>query len=212
MSCKICYESSNTDENPLISPCLCRGSVNFAHRKCIENWVNSHSPSASSFGDTPPTCPECRSPYSREYVYDGIFSDKLNALIKNYTIFYIKMYKIPLLTICAVWLIFSFFKPLFEVPLTFYSFSFFIITKYIAYFIAATMYMNAYGQDSLGMNLCASFFVNCYNVSYMMYHNSESSAINSLLQFYTYFAIFTYGVNILSYYQQNHTKILYTNK
>jgi len=40
--CKIClYDKSEFDDDPLISPCKCIGSVKHVHLKCMQNWVKS---------------------------------------------------------------------------------------------------------------------------------------------------------------------------
>jgi len=42
MLCKIClYEKSEEEDDPLISPCHCIGSVKYVHLKCIQNWIKS---------------------------------------------------------------------------------------------------------------------------------------------------------------------------
>ena len=33
----------NVDENPLISPCKCNGSMKFIHIECLREWLNSKS-------------------------------------------------------------------------------------------------------------------------------------------------------------------------
>jgi hypothetical protein len=39
MECRICQQSDQTNDNSLVSPCDCRGSVGFIHQKCLEHWV-----------------------------------------------------------------------------------------------------------------------------------------------------------------------------
>lgn len=39
--CRICLSESNDRENPLMSPCLCSGSLKFVHFKCLQTWVQS---------------------------------------------------------------------------------------------------------------------------------------------------------------------------
>ena len=36
--CKICFEKE-TKLNPLISPCLCEGTIKFVHQSCLKNWI-----------------------------------------------------------------------------------------------------------------------------------------------------------------------------
>lgn len=37
-SCRFCFEETVTTENPLLTPCECRGSVQFIHRDCLRHW------------------------------------------------------------------------------------------------------------------------------------------------------------------------------
>ena len=39
--CRICYGDDSTDENPLICPCICKGSMKYIHYECLKNWLNS---------------------------------------------------------------------------------------------------------------------------------------------------------------------------
>ena len=39
--CRICYGEENNEENPLLCPCLCKGSMKYIHYKCLKNWLNS---------------------------------------------------------------------------------------------------------------------------------------------------------------------------
>ena len=41
--CRICYgeEEKSDIENPLISPCICKGSMKYIHYKCLKNWLDS---------------------------------------------------------------------------------------------------------------------------------------------------------------------------
>ena len=39
--CRICYGEESTIENPLICPCVCKGSMKYIHYDCLKNWLNS---------------------------------------------------------------------------------------------------------------------------------------------------------------------------
>ena len=39
--CRICYGDDSTLENPLICPCICKGSMKYIHYDCLKNWLNS---------------------------------------------------------------------------------------------------------------------------------------------------------------------------
>ena len=40
-SCRICYGEDTNEENPLICPCICKGSMKYIHYQCLRNWLNS---------------------------------------------------------------------------------------------------------------------------------------------------------------------------
>ena len=40
-ACRICYGTDYSIENPLICPCICKGSMKYIHYQCLKNWLNS---------------------------------------------------------------------------------------------------------------------------------------------------------------------------
>lgn len=38
--CRICYEPKR-DDDPLLMPCLCEGSMKYVHRSCIKKWIEN---------------------------------------------------------------------------------------------------------------------------------------------------------------------------
>jgi hypothetical protein len=36
--CRICYDDSDDDTNPLFRPCLCRGTMRWVHVECLQAW------------------------------------------------------------------------------------------------------------------------------------------------------------------------------
>jgi hypothetical protein len=37
-TCRFCFQTRNTPSNKLISPCLCNGSLQFVHTRCLNMW------------------------------------------------------------------------------------------------------------------------------------------------------------------------------
>ena len=37
--CRICYGDENEDENPLVQPCNCHGSMKYIHLNCLKKWL-----------------------------------------------------------------------------------------------------------------------------------------------------------------------------
>ena len=38
--CRICYDETNM-KNPLLTPCNCKGSIAFIHKKCLLKWIKT---------------------------------------------------------------------------------------------------------------------------------------------------------------------------
>ena len=57
-TCRICY-GEGEDANPLISPCDCKGSVEFQHTQCLHRWLRVA---------TEPRCELCHKDYLMETV------------------------------------------------------------------------------------------------------------------------------------------------
>mmetsp|Transcript_31505 Transcript_31505/g.31214 ORF Transcript_31505/g.31214 Transcript_31505/m.31214 type:complete len:91 (+) Transcript_31505:323-595(+) len=39
--CRICLCGFIDTENPLISPCVCKGTMKYIHIQCLQKWVSS---------------------------------------------------------------------------------------------------------------------------------------------------------------------------
>ena len=40
--CRICYNGN--EEEPLLSPCSCSGSIKFVHQSCLLKWLKARKP------------------------------------------------------------------------------------------------------------------------------------------------------------------------
>ncbi|PWA75769.1 Zinc finger, RING-CH-type [Artemisia annua] len=38
ITCRICYQCDGDEDEDLISPCMCKGSHQFVHRSCLDQW------------------------------------------------------------------------------------------------------------------------------------------------------------------------------
>ena len=41
--CRICYIEDDTEENPLIQPCICSGTMKYIHLDCLKQWIATKS-------------------------------------------------------------------------------------------------------------------------------------------------------------------------
>lgn len=41
INCKVCLCNEETDTDPLIAPCMCKGSCQKIHVGCLKKWINS---------------------------------------------------------------------------------------------------------------------------------------------------------------------------
>ena len=42
-TCRICYIDDDTEENPLIQPCICSGTMRYIHLECLKQWIATKS-------------------------------------------------------------------------------------------------------------------------------------------------------------------------
>jgi hypothetical protein len=56
-SCRICFE----ENGELISPCNCKGTLQYVHPKCLSKWRTS---AYSVVSPTYTTCPQCKCDYT----------------------------------------------------------------------------------------------------------------------------------------------------
>ena len=54
-ACRICLESDQTPDDPLIAPCRCAGTTKWVHRGCLDEWrAQNQIPLAFTH------CPNCK--------------------------------------------------------------------------------------------------------------------------------------------------------
>ena len=76
LPCRICLSECYTDENPLICPCNCDGTMKYIHLKCLQRALRSKvttrsSESALSFSWKSMSCDLCKRHYPYKFVLNG---------------------------------------------------------------------------------------------------------------------------------------------
>lgn len=65
--CRICLLEGSSDDDPLISPCVCKGSIEYVHLGCLRHWIkgrlNLTDTNSGSYFYRPLTCELCKSQY-----------------------------------------------------------------------------------------------------------------------------------------------------
>lgn len=89
-TCRICCCEQETDENPLIVPCKCTGSVKYIHVDCIKKWLESKincrsTNRVSTYHWSDLSCEICKSPLPHTVKYND----------KNFDLFIIKFPSTP---------------------------------------------------------------------------------------------------------------------
>lgn len=69
-NCKVCLCDEETDDDPLISPCKCKGSCMLIHVGCLKTWINSKVKKelkgvAVSYNFTKFECEICKFPFPK---------------------------------------------------------------------------------------------------------------------------------------------------
>ena len=99
--CRICYGEETNDENPLISPCICKGSLKYIHYICLRNWLNSkieeelnddsyeNNPNCISYNRKDISCELCKVKYPDYLIHNNIYYNILfyKPIFEEYIIF-----------------------------------------------------------------------------------------------------------------------------
>lgn len=62
--CRFCLDNRNSNRNPLLTPCECKGSIEFVHLFCLNHWRNQDPQRNGE------TCLLCFTPYHLPEEYD----------------------------------------------------------------------------------------------------------------------------------------------
>uniref|UniRef100_A0A0G4F188 FHA domain-containing protein n=1 Tax=Chromera velia CCMP2878 TaxID=1169474 RepID=A0A0G4F188_9ALVE len=76
LQCRICLLEGTSDEDPLVTPCHCKGSIEYVHIGCLRHWVNgklnlqADQPNGCFFYKQT-LCELCKAPFPQAVVYNG---------------------------------------------------------------------------------------------------------------------------------------------
>lgn len=65
-TCRICLLEGSSEDDPLIAPCRCKGSIEYVHLGCLRHWIRGRlnlSDNSTSFFLRQLTCELCKAPY-----------------------------------------------------------------------------------------------------------------------------------------------------
>lgn len=66
--CYMCFDDENTDENPLIAPCKCRGDTQFVHVGCLRKWHTAEADNQICFlSSVDATCSVCKTTFKSDF-------------------------------------------------------------------------------------------------------------------------------------------------
>ena len=95
--CRICYmEENDPNENPLLNPCICSGSLKFIHYACLKHWINNKCYSKIEINDDcsilnvkPVECELCKTKFPDLIIKNGnVFNiSEFKPDYNNYFIF-----------------------------------------------------------------------------------------------------------------------------
>ena len=73
--CRFCLEPNTDQHNPLISPCPCKGTVQYIHRVCLYRWI------FTDLNDIKRTCSICKAPFLESFLPSFEVVPKKGSLI-----------------------------------------------------------------------------------------------------------------------------------
>ena len=86
-TCRICYGDNYNDENPLICPCICKGSMKYIHYLCLKSWLNAKIEEELSEDETEKDNMECIT-YNKNSICCELCKTKFPDYIIHNNIYY----------------------------------------------------------------------------------------------------------------------------
>jgi len=66
--CYMCFDDENSEENPLITPCKCRGDTRYVHVNCLRKWHTAEADNKICFlSSVDATCSVCKSTFKSDF-------------------------------------------------------------------------------------------------------------------------------------------------
>jgi len=79
--CYMCFDESDDDENPLITPCKCLGDTRYVHVECLRKWHTAEADNQICFlSSVDATCSVCKSTFKSDF---KLRNGKLVKLFKS---------------------------------------------------------------------------------------------------------------------------------
>jgi hypothetical protein len=67
-ACYMCFDDENTDDNPLITPCKCKGDTRFVHVNCLRKWHTAEADNQICFlSSVDATCSVCKTTFKSDF-------------------------------------------------------------------------------------------------------------------------------------------------
>jgi hypothetical protein len=65
--CYMCFDDENSEDNPLIAPCKCRGDTRYVHVNCLRKWHTAEADNQICFlSSVDATCSVCKSTFKSD--------------------------------------------------------------------------------------------------------------------------------------------------
>lgn len=66
--CYMCFDDENTEDNPLIAPCKCRGDTRYVHVGCLRKWHTAEADNQVCFlSSVDATCSVCKTTFKSDF-------------------------------------------------------------------------------------------------------------------------------------------------
>ena len=159
--CRICFEEENVndDNNPFISPCACKGTSKYVHKKCLDTWRNTNRGRDAYY-----KCMECNQEY---IIYREFTREPIDLFYSNYGILFFLFTSFNTLLTCSM------------VSIEFFGGAKFNIINGLNFGNSTTILKESFKKDFLG----CIFFYYSFNLS------TISILLKTYLHYYISFKI-----------------------
>ena len=86
LACRICLEKNESEDNPLLTPCKCAGTMKFIHLQCLQKWLRGRTVIKQNNVSTTIiykslSCELCKSIFPGTYTFKCFKIFKMNIFI-----------------------------------------------------------------------------------------------------------------------------------
>ena len=90
LACRVCLEKTDTEDDPLLTPCKCAGTMKFIHLLCLQKWLRGRTvikqnPVSTTIIYKSLSCELCKTVFPGKIIKNLIKTVSILFFLKNFS-------------------------------------------------------------------------------------------------------------------------------